>query len=182
MDRTAGRVFCRGEGLPISEMRADGILPELFQKRRGEQFRRPASPHPPQALRGNWGQSLEIGGSYGALSQGSPLFQPIQLRFRKRNSSHCSTVCKLPLCCEFIRKHCSRWRAVAIHARSLAVFNHAVRWEWHDRNSITQVRQSAKGRKVPVVLTSRSFDRCSNISRSQARPPYSSTFSPTAGE
>jgi integrase len=33
-----------------------------------------------------------------------------------------------------------------------AVFNHAVRWEWHDRNPITQVRQSAKWQKVPIVL------------------------------
>jgi integrase len=33
-----------------------------------------------------------------------------------------------------------------------SVFNHAVRWEWHDRNPITQVRQSAKRQKVPVVL------------------------------
>lgn len=34
-----------------------------------------------------------------------------------------------------------------------AVFNHAIRWEWHDRNPITQVRQSAKRSKVPIVLT-----------------------------
>ena len=33
-----------------------------------------------------------------------------------------------------------------------AMFNHAVRWEWHDRNPITHVRQSAKRQKVPVVL------------------------------
>jgi len=33
-----------------------------------------------------------------------------------------------------------------------AIFNHAVRWEWHDRNPITMVRQSAKRQKVPVVL------------------------------
>jgi integrase len=33
-----------------------------------------------------------------------------------------------------------------------AVFNHAVRWEWHDKNPITQVRQSAKRQKVPIVL------------------------------
>jgi integrase len=32
------------------------------------------------------------------------------------------------------------------------IFNHAVRWEWHDRNPITHVRQSAKRQKVPVVL------------------------------
>jgi len=33
------------------------------------------------------------------------------------------------------------------------IFNHAVRWEWHDRNPITQVRQSSKRQMVPVVLT-----------------------------
>lgn len=33
-----------------------------------------------------------------------------------------------------------------------AVFNHAVRWEWHDRNPITHVRQSAKRQRVPLVL------------------------------
>ena len=33
-----------------------------------------------------------------------------------------------------------------------AIFNHAVRWEWHDKNPITQVRQSAKRQRVPVVL------------------------------
>ena len=32
------------------------------------------------------------------------------------------------------------------------IFNHAVRWEWHDRNPITHVRQSAKRQKIPVVL------------------------------
>ena len=34
-----------------------------------------------------------------------------------------------------------------------AVFNHAVRWEWHDRNPITHVRQSAKRKSIPTVLT-----------------------------
>jgi integrase len=34
-----------------------------------------------------------------------------------------------------------------------AVFNHAVRWEWHDRNPITHVRQSAKRKNIPTVLT-----------------------------
>lgn len=33
-----------------------------------------------------------------------------------------------------------------------AIFNHAVRWEWHDRNPISMVRQSAKRQRVPVVL------------------------------
>jgi integrase len=33
-----------------------------------------------------------------------------------------------------------------------AVFNHTIRWEWHERNPITHVRQSAKRSKVPIVL------------------------------
>ncbi len=33
-----------------------------------------------------------------------------------------------------------------------AIFNHAVRWEWHDRNPISMVRQSAKRQRVPTVL------------------------------
>ncbi len=33
-----------------------------------------------------------------------------------------------------------------------AIFNHAIRWEWHDRNPISMVRQSAKRQRVPVVL------------------------------
>ncbi len=33
-----------------------------------------------------------------------------------------------------------------------SIFNHGLRWEWHDKNPITQVRQSAKRQKVPVVL------------------------------
>jgi integrase len=34
-----------------------------------------------------------------------------------------------------------------------ALFNHAMRWEFFDRNSITLVRQSAKRERVPDVLT-----------------------------
>ncbi len=34
-----------------------------------------------------------------------------------------------------------------------AIFNHAIRWEWHDRNPISMVRQSAKREKIPVVLS-----------------------------
>jgi len=33
-----------------------------------------------------------------------------------------------------------------------SMFNHAIRWEWHDRNPISHVRQSAKRQKAPVVL------------------------------
>jgi integrase len=34
-----------------------------------------------------------------------------------------------------------------------ALYSHALRWEWTTRNPITHVRQSAKRRKTPVVLT-----------------------------
>ena len=33
-----------------------------------------------------------------------------------------------------------------------AMFNHAIRWEWHNHNPITRVRQSAKRSRIPVVL------------------------------
>lgn len=34
-----------------------------------------------------------------------------------------------------------------------AIFNHAIRWEWHSQNPIARVRQSAKRSRTPVVLT-----------------------------
>lgn len=34
-----------------------------------------------------------------------------------------------------------------------AIYSHAIRWEWADRNPITSVRQSAKREHVPDVLT-----------------------------
>ena len=34
-----------------------------------------------------------------------------------------------------------------------ALFSHALRWEWTDKNPISSVRQSAKRRNIPVVLT-----------------------------
>ena len=34
-----------------------------------------------------------------------------------------------------------------------ALYSHALRWEWAMHNPITHVRQSAKRRKIPVVLT-----------------------------
>jgi integrase len=34
-----------------------------------------------------------------------------------------------------------------------AVYSHAIRWEWATRNPITYVRQSAKRRRIPIVLT-----------------------------
>ena len=33
-----------------------------------------------------------------------------------------------------------------------SIFNHAIRWEWHEKNPTTQVRQSAKRQKAPIVL------------------------------
>jgi integrase len=34
-----------------------------------------------------------------------------------------------------------------------AIFNHAIRWEWHSENPITRVRQSAKRLRIPIVLS-----------------------------
>jgi integrase len=34
-----------------------------------------------------------------------------------------------------------------------ALYSHAIRWEWTDRNPITSVRQSAKRQKAPDILT-----------------------------
>ena len=34
-----------------------------------------------------------------------------------------------------------------------ALYSHAIRWEWADKNPITSVRQSAKRQKVPDILT-----------------------------
>jgi site-specific recombinase XerD len=34
-----------------------------------------------------------------------------------------------------------------------AIFSHAVRWEFFDKNPITPVRQSAKRRRAPDVFT-----------------------------
>jgi integrase len=34
-----------------------------------------------------------------------------------------------------------------------ALYSHALRWEWATRNPITHVRQSAKRRNIPIVLT-----------------------------
>jgi len=34
-----------------------------------------------------------------------------------------------------------------------ALYSHAIRWEWATRNPITHVRQSAKRRKIPLILS-----------------------------
>src|SRR5271170_3566630 len=34
-----------------------------------------------------------------------------------------------------------------------AIFNHAMRWEWHSHNPITRVRQSAKRSRIPIILS-----------------------------
>jgi integrase len=50
-----------------------------------------------------------------------------------------------------------------------AVFNHAIRWEWHERNPITHVRQSAKRAKIPVVLTVEEIAALLRLLREPAR-------------
>jgi integrase len=40
-----------------------------------------------------------------------------------------------------------------------ALYSHAIRWEWTDRNPITQVRQSAKRSKIPTVLSAEEIQR-----------------------
>ena len=46
-------------------------------------------------------------------------------------------------------------QALSAKLRNLmhALYNHAMRWEFFDRNPITLVRQSAKRTRVPDVLT-----------------------------
>jgi len=34
-----------------------------------------------------------------------------------------------------------------------AIFNHAIRWEWHSHNPVTRVRQSAKRMRILTVLS-----------------------------
>jgi len=50
-----------------------------------------------------------------------------------------------------------------------AIFNHAIRWEWHERNPITHVRQSAKRAKIPVVLTVEEISALLSLLREPAR-------------
>jgi integrase len=50
-----------------------------------------------------------------------------------------------------------------------AVFNHAIRWEWHERNPITHVRQSAKRSKIPVVLSVEEIAALLRLLREPAR-------------
>lgn len=50
-----------------------------------------------------------------------------------------------------------------------AVFNHAMRWEWLDRNPITHVRQSAKRSKTPIVLTAPEVTQLIELLREPAR-------------
>jgi integrase len=40
-----------------------------------------------------------------------------------------------------------------------ALYSHAIRWEWTDKNPITQVRQSAKRSKIPTVLSVEEIQR-----------------------
>lgn len=50
-----------------------------------------------------------------------------------------------------------------------AVFNHAIRWEWHERNPITHVRQSAKRSRIPIVLTLEEISDLLGLLREPAR-------------
>lgn len=50
-----------------------------------------------------------------------------------------------------------------------AVFNHAIRWEWHDKNPITHVRQSAKRARIPLVLTIEETAALLDLLRESAR-------------
>jgi integrase len=50
-----------------------------------------------------------------------------------------------------------------------AVFNHAIRWEWHDSNPISQVRQSSKRGKIPVVLNIEEVSGLLQLLREPAR-------------
>lgn len=40
-----------------------------------------------------------------------------------------------------------------------ALYSHAIRWEWTDKNPITQVRQSAKRSNIPIVLSVEEIQR-----------------------
>ena len=40
-----------------------------------------------------------------------------------------------------------------------ALYSHAIRWEWTDKNPITQVRQSGKRSKIPTVLSVEEIQR-----------------------
>jgi integrase len=40
-----------------------------------------------------------------------------------------------------------------------ALYSHAIRWEWTDKNPITQVRQSAKRSRIPTVLSADEIQR-----------------------
>jgi integrase len=50
-----------------------------------------------------------------------------------------------------------------------AVFNHGIRREWHERNPITHVRQSATRTKIPVVLTTEEVAALLRLLREPAR-------------
>ena len=52
-------------------------------------------------------------------------------------------------------KHAATGERTKAKLRNLmhALYNHAMRWEFFDRNPITLVRQSAKRERVPDVLT-----------------------------
>jgi len=52
-----------------------------------------------------------------------------------------------------------------------ALYNHAMRWEFFDRNPITLVRQSAKRTRVPEVLTAEEIGKLLGNWRTRGRLP-----------
>lgn len=50
-----------------------------------------------------------------------------------------------------------------------ALYSHAIRWEWTDKNPITQVRQSAKRSKIPTILSVEEIQRLFSYLREPCR-------------
>src|SRR5205823_6015113 len=66
-------------------------------------------------------------------------------------SRRCGRVAQLPL---------ARGSKAKIRNLMSALYSHAIRWEWAEKNPIKRVRQSAKRSRVPDVLTHRRSRRC----------------------
>lgn len=58
-----------------------------------------------------------------------------------------------PLCLHNTSVPLARGSKAKIRNIMSALYSHAIRWEWAERNPITSVRQSAKRQKTPDVLT-----------------------------
>ena len=50
-----------------------------------------------------------------------------------------------------------------------ALYSHAMRWEWTDKNPITQVRQSAKRSRIPTVSSAEEIQRLFSYLREPCR-------------